>query len=228
METDRGAQNVSFPSADTTAYGCLEVPASGRGPGVVVIQEWWGLTTHITEIVGRLAGEGFVALAPDLYGGVTTHDSAEAARMKEQLPEEQAARDLGGAIDYLLGHECVTSATVGVIGFCMGGGFVLRLAAQQGDRVSAALPFYGLPGEGFDPSSVRAAVQGHYGEHDPGVPIAEVRQLFADLSEAGVSAELQVYDAGHAFLNDERPDRYVAAAAELAWSRAVAFLHEHV
>jgi len=126
-------QNVTFPSNGTTAHGYLALPEGGSGHGVIVIQEWWGLTSHIADVTNRLAAEGFVALAPDLYGGSTTHDSAEAGELMQQLPVQQAARDLAGAVDFLLAHDAVTSMTVGAVGFCMGGGFVVTMAAQLGD-----------------------------------------------------------------------------------------------
>src|SRR3954467_13550858 len=116
-------QNVSFPSNGGEAHGYLATPSGGSGPGVIVIQEWWGLTDHIASIADRLAAEGFVALAPDLFGGKTTHDADEATELLMSLPVEQASKDLSGAVDFLLGHEAVTSQTVGAIGFCMGGGF---------------------------------------------------------------------------------------------------------
>jgi carboxymethylenebutenolidase len=131
--TDNPLQNVTFPSGGGTAHGYLALPESGVGPGVVVIQEWWGLTSHIADVVNRLAAEGFVALAPDLYGGTTTHDADEAGKLMQQLPVDRAATDLGGAVDFLLGHDAVVGRKVGAVGFCMGGGFVLVLAAQQGD-----------------------------------------------------------------------------------------------
>src|SRR5579884_2960828 len=99
---DNPVQNVTFPSNGGTAHGYLALPPSGRGPGVVVIQEWWGLTSHIVDVANRLAA--------DLYGGTTTHDADEAGKLMQQLPVDQAARDLGGAVDYLLGHEAVTSS----------------------------------------------------------------------------------------------------------------------
>ena len=98
-------QNVTFPSNGGTAHGYLAVPESGSGPGVVVIQEWWGLTTHITDVTDRFAAEGFVALAPDLFGGATTHDADEAGRLMSELPVDKAAQDLAGAVDFLLGHD---------------------------------------------------------------------------------------------------------------------------
>ena len=139
--TENPRQNVTFPRNGTQAHGYLAVPPGGSGPGVIVVQEWWGLDDHIVDICDRFAAEGFVALAPDLMGGRVAHDSDEAGEMMQKLPAEQAARDLGGAVDYLLGQDSVTSSTVGVVGFCMGGGFALMLAAQQGDRVTAAVPF---------------------------------------------------------------------------------------
>src|SRR5699024_9086756 len=166
-------QNVTFESNGSSAHGYLALPDSGRGPGLIVIQEWWGLVDHIADVTNRFAAEGFVALAPDLYGGRTTHDAQEASELMQQLPVEDAARDLAGAVDYLLSHDAVTSSTIGAVGFCMGGGFVLVLAAQQGDRIGAAVPFYGVPpAEPIDFSGLTAPVLGHYGERDGGIPPA--------------------------------------------------------
>src|SRR5437764_5305065 len=109
MPEQNPRQNVSFPSAGREAHGYLAVPSSGSGPGVIVIQEWWGLTDHIASIADRLAAEGFVALAPDLFGGKTAHDADEAGSLMMSLPVDGAARDLGGAVDYLLGLDAVTS-----------------------------------------------------------------------------------------------------------------------
>lgn len=132
-------QNITFSLAGIdaqaeTGHGYLALPASGSGPAVIVIQEWWGLTDHIKDVTDRLAAAGFVALAPDLYGGSITHDGAEAQEMMSNLPAEEGARMLAGATDHLLGLDAVSSATVGAIGFCMGGGFVLAMAAQQGNK----------------------------------------------------------------------------------------------
>ena len=220
-------QNVTFPSNGGTAHGYLAVPTSGSGPGVVVIQEWWGLTDHIASIADRLAAEGFVALAPDLYGGKTTHDADEAGTLMMSLPVDQAARDLGGAVDFLLAHDAVTSAKVGAIGFCMGGGFVLLLAAQQGDKVAAAVPFYGVgPAVPESYTGLTAAVQGHYGEHDDFYPVDKAKDQEKQIaSESGASVEFFYYDAGHAFHNDENAfGTYSEADAKLAWTRTVEFL----
>ncbi len=231
MGEQAGRQNVRFPGGDGEAFGYLRAPESGSGPGVVVIQEWWGLTTHVAHIVERLADAGFVALAPDLYGGSTTHDAAEAAQLLQRLPMERAAQDLAGAVDHLVGLPEVTSSTVGAVGFCMGGGFVFALAARRPDLVSAAVPFYGLPRDDSLLPGIRAAVQGHFGLEDHSIPVHRVRSVFDALDErAGVAAtELHLYPAGHAFLNDENLiGTYDPEAAALAWPRMLEFLSEHV
>ena len=225
--TDNPRQNVTFASNGSEAHGYLATPSSGSGPGVIVIQEWWGLTDHIADVTDRLAAEGFVALAPDLYGGTTTHDAEEATKLLTELPVDRAARDLAGAVDYLLAHESVTSDTVGAIGFCMGGGFVLLLAAQQGDRIGAAVPFYGVgPGVPSTYTGVRAAVQGHYAEQDQMYPVDDARALEQQIrSESGAQVEFFYYPAGHAFHNDENLiGTYDEEQAKLAWGRAVDFL----
>lgn len=231
-EQDAGAggpvQNVSFPGGQGEAHGYLELPPNGSGPGLVVIQEWWGLDSHIADVVRRFAAEGFVALAPDLYGGTTAHDRDDAARLRKQLPVERAARDLAGAVDLLLGHEAVTSSTVGVVGFCMGGAFAITLAAQQGDRVSAAVPFYGLPDAGTDFGNLRAAVQGHFGEKDRSISRDDVVTMATTIRlQSGIEPQTFWYPAGHAFVNDQRPSHDPHSAA-LAWSRAVDFLQTHI
>jgi carboxymethylenebutenolidase len=222
-------QNVSFPSNGGTAHGYL---AGTSGPGVIVIQEWWGLTDHITGIADRLAAEGFVALAPDLFGGKTTHDADEAGALMSALPMDQAARDLAGAVDFLLAHDGVTSSELGAVGFCMGGGFVLMLAAQQGDKIGAAVPFYGVgpAAQQSDWSGLTAAVQGHYAEQDGFYPVDQARAQEKEIREqSGADVEFFYYDAGHAFHNDENLlGTYSEKDAQLAWSRTVDFLKEQL
>jgi carboxymethylenebutenolidase len=224
-------QNVTFASNGGQAHGYLATPKSGSGPGVILIQEWWGLDDHIADLADRLAGEGFVTLAPDLFGGRVAHDSDEAGRYMSELPAEQAARDLSGAVDYLLGQDAVTSDTVGAVGFCMGGGFVLMLAAQQGDRIGAAVPFYGV-GQGVPNSfaSITAPVQGHYGELDAFYPVDDARAQEAQMRrETQSTVEFFYYPAGHAFHNDkDKLGTYDETSARLAWTRAVEFLHQHL
>ncbi len=229
--TDNPHQNTTFPSNGHEAHGYLAVPESGSGPGLIVIQEWWGLVDHIKDVTDRFAARGFVALAPDLYGGSTTHDADEAGRLMQELPVDRAARDLGGAVDFLLGHDAVTSDTVGAVGFCMGGGFVLLLAAQQGDKVSAAVPYYGVGGyEDADLSGTTAKVFGHFAAEDEMAPPEQVRQLEQRLRDAGVDVELKIHDgAGHAFFNDENLiGTYDPELAASTWRETVKFLEANV
>lgn len=225
---DAARQNVTFDSNGSQAHGYLATPESGSGPGVIVIQEWWGLTDHIADVCDRLAAEGFVALAPDLYGGKVAHDAAEAGKMMSELPEEKAAGDLLGAVDYLLAQESVTSPSVGAVGFCMGGGFVLLLANLADGKIGAAVPFYGVgpAAQQADFSGLTAAVQGHYGEKDDFYPVEDAKKLEKKLAdETGGSVEFFYYPAGHAFHNDaDKMGTYDAEQAKLAWSRTVDFL----
>lgn len=223
-------QNVTFPSNGHTAHGYLATPDNGTGPGLIVIQEWWGLTDHIADICDRFSRQGYVALAPDLYGGRTTHDAAEAGEMMSSLPEADAARDLGGAVDFLLGHDAVTGSKVGVTGFCMGGGFVVQLAAQQGDKIGAAVPFYGVLQSQPDFGAITAPVLGHYAETDDFAPPAKALEMGAAIREAGGDASINVYGGTkHAFFNDEDTlGHYDADAAAVAWARTLSFLHDHL
>ncbi|MGH4026451.1 MAG: dienelactone hydrolase family protein [Pseudonocardiaceae bacterium] len=227
MSTENPLQNVSFPSNGSTAHGYLALPASGSGPGVVVIQEWWGLTSHIKDVADRLATEGFVALAPDLFGGATTHDAEEAGRLMQDLPVDRAARDLGGAVHYLLAHDAVTSEKVGALGFCMGGGFVLLLAAQQGDKIGAAVPFYGVLGAEY-PSfeNLTAPLLGHFGELDEMATPDAVRELAVTIEQqSGQRPDFRLYPAGHAFFNDENLiGTYDPEQAAKAWDATISFL----
>lgn len=220
-------QNVTFPSNGHQAHGYLATPNNDGGPGVIVVQEWWGLDDHIAGICDRLAAEGFVALAPDLFGGTVTHDSDVAGRLAEELPEDQAARDLSGAVDYLLGLPAVTGGAVGAVGFCIGGGFVLMLAAQQRERIASAVAFYGVGHVPADFTGLSADVLGHYGEEDSFYPVDQARELegrIRDQSSGDVT--FHYYPAGHAFHNDQdRLGTYDAEQAGLAWRRTVDFLH---
>jgi carboxymethylenebutenolidase len=223
---------VEFPSNGHPASGYLAVPASGSGPGVIVIQEWWGLVPHITDVAGRFAAEGFVALAPDLYHGQTTTEPDEAGKLMMTLNMDQAARDMGGAVDYLKGHEAVTSTGVGVVGFCMGGGLAMLLAVQRPDDVVAVAPFYGLiPWESAQPdwSKLQAVVRGHFAGEDGFFTPDNARALEQQLRDLGKDAVIEIHEgADHAFFNDTRPEVYDAVESPRAWADTVAFFHEHV
>jgi carboxymethylenebutenolidase len=223
---------VSFPSNGTQGEGYLAVPESGLGPGVLVIQEWWGLNDQIKGVAERLATEGFVALAPDLYRGAHASEPDEAAKIMMSLNLERATKDLSGAVDFLTTHDAVTGDGIGVIGFCMGGGVALWLATLRPDQVKAAVPFYGIiPWEAAQPdfSKLTAVVQGHYAENDDFANPESVRALDAQLKGLGKQCEFFEYPGTeHAFTNEQRPEVFVADATALAFDRAIAFLHEQL
>ena len=223
---------VSFPSNGTQGEGYLAIPASGSGPGVLVIQEWWGLNDQIKGVADRLASEGFVALAPDLYRGAHASEPDEAAKIMMSLNLERATKDLSGAVDFLATHDAVTGDGIGVIGFCMGGGVALWLATLRPDRVKAAVPFYGvIPWEAAQPdySKLQAVVQGHYAENDDFANPESVRALDAQLLGLGKECEFFTYPGtGHGFTNEEHPEAFAPEATALAFDRAVAFLREQL
>ena len=223
------AEIVEFPSNGSTARGYLSSPASGGGPGVIVIQEWWGLVDHIKAVCDRLASEGFVALAPDLYHGESASSPDEAGRLMMALKIDRAVKELIGAVEHLLRPGRSTARTVGVVGFCMGGQLALA-AACKSSRVGACVDFYGIhPSVTLDFSRLRAPVLGLFAERDAFVSPEVARKLENDIRSAGKKIELQIYpDADHAFFNESRPDVYNAKAARDAWSRTVRFFRAHL
>jgi len=220
---------VSFASNGGTTHGYLATP-TGAGPGVIVIQEWWGLVPHIKHICDRLAAEGFTALAPDLYHGRTTTAPDEAGRLMMALNIGQAAKDLNGAVAFLLGHKAAAGKrTVGVIGFCMGGQLALS-AACENPAIGACVDFYGIhPNVKPKLSGLQAPILGIFGEQDGSVTPAAVRKLEADLNKAGKKSDFTIYpNAGHAFFNDARPDVYHEESARKAWQKTCAFLRQQL
>ena len=220
---------VQFPSNGQEAEGYLAMPASGSGPGVIVIQEWWGLVPHIKDICDRLASEGFVALAPDLYHGGTSAEPDEAGKLMMAMDIDEAAKDMSGAVDYLAGHDASTSGKVGCVGYCMGGGLSLYLASLK-PEIGACVVYYGvLPGAQLDFASIQAPVLGHYAENDNFASPTAARELEGNLKSLGKEAEFHIYpDTEHAFFNDSRADVYNADAAKLSWERTLPFFREHL
>jgi carboxymethylenebutenolidase len=229
-EHQNAVQNVAFASNGDEAYGYLALPASGSGPGLIVIQEWWGLTSHMASVADRFAAEGYVALAPDLFGGTTTHDSAEALQLLLELPVDRAARDLRGSVDYLLSREEVVGETIGVVGFCMGGAFALQLAVQEGSKLAAAVAFYPTGYMPDDYAGLEAPVLVHIPDRDEINPPTMAEELNEKISAAThTKPEIDHYPAGHAFLNEEDLlGTFDAEQAAIAWDRTVAFLRAHL
>lgn len=222
-------QMVEFSSNGGTTSGYLALPKKGTGPGVIVIQEWWGLVDHIKEVCDRFAQEGYVALAPDLYHGESAKSPDEAGKLMMALRIDETEKDLRGAIQYLLNHEATTADKVGTIGFCMGGALSLY-AASKNSNVGACVVFYGIhPNVKPDLANLQAPVLGIYAERDKSVPPELVRDLERQLKELGKSVEIHIYpDTDHGFFNDHRPDVYNAKAAADAWRRVIQFFAKHL
>ena len=213
---------ISFPRTDgKPATGYLAKTAKAHAPGVVVIQEWWGLQDQIRGICDRLALAGYEALAPDLYGGtvVPYHDAEAAAREMNSLNFAEATDQVvRGAAQYL----AKTGVKVGITGFCMGGAVAI-LAACRIPEVSAAVVFYGLPPEtAFKPSDIRVPLEGHYANIDDHITPQKVDAFATALKAAKRKFKFYRYEADHGFMNEQR-DVHERKAAELGWKRMLAF-----
>jgi carboxymethylenebutenolidase len=218
---------VEFPSNGTKTSGYLATPAAGKGPGVLVLQEWWGLVGHIKSVCDRFAAEGFTALAPDLYHGKTASEPDEAGKLFMALNIAQAEKDLRAATTTLLQHS--STRTVGVVGFCMGGQLAL-FAATLNPTVGACVDFYGIhPNVKPDYTKLSGPVLGLFAETDQFVTPQVARDVDAAIKKAGKQSEINVYpNVDHGFFNDERPDVYNDAAAKDAWRRTLGFFRQHL
>lgn len=222
-------QMVEFPSNGGTTSGYLAIPDAGKGPSVIVIQEWWGLVPHIKDVCDRLAAESLVALAPDLYHGKTTTSPDEAGKMMMALQIDEAEKDLRGAITFLRNHEATAGEKVGTVGFCMGGALSLYTATKN-SQVGACVVFYGgHPNVKPDLPNLQAPVLGLYAERDGFVTPELVHELERQLKELGKSVEIYIYpDADHGFFNDTRPTVYNETAAKNAWRRMLEFFRQNL
>ena len=196
---------TTFTSNGAEVSGYLAESSQGSGPGVIVVQEWWGLDSGIIQICDELAAAGFTALAPDLYRGeLAGHTEMDrAGALMAALPMDRAAEDMSGAVDHLASLDSTTGDGVAVIGFCMGGMLTFVLASLRPDLVRVAVPFYGFPSGDDQPdySRISAVVRGHMAEHDDFFPPDGAAALEARLREVGVDAELRVHaGTGHAFM----------------------------
>ena len=228
------AQNVEFKSNGNTASGYLATPPGGSGPGVLVIQEWWGLDASLKQAADRLAAAGFVALAPDLYHGeVAGHTEMDkASKLMQSLPPDRAARDMSGAVDYLSNHPAVTGNGIGVVGFCMGGMLAFLIASNRGDKVKAVVPFYGFPQGPMEPdwSKLSASIRGHMAEKDDFFPPNAARALEAKLRGMGKDVTLTVHPGtGHAFMGPHNAlGTLNEALAAQIWPQVFSFLKERL
>jgi carboxymethylenebutenolidase len=222
-------ERVTFKANGHTTEGYLATPASGSGPGVVVLQEWWGLVPHIEDIADRFAAAGFTALAPDLFHGETASGPDQAGKMMMALNIDRTEKDLAGAIDHLQQQPGVTGRGVGTVGFCMGGALSL-FAASKNPEVAACVVFYGgHPKVQPDLPALRAPVLGLWAGKDGFVTPQVVADLDRRLTELGKPHEFHTYpDANHAFFNDTRPEVYDPDAARDAWTRTLAFFRREL
>jgi carboxymethylenebutenolidase len=224
---------VTFKANGGNASGYLATPTSGKGPGVIVIQEWWGLNDQVKGVADMFAREGFVALAPDFYHGrgakIGEPDQAQKLMM-EFFKSSDAAKDARGAAGYLTSHPSVTSAKVGTIGFCMGGYLAILAASVAPEKVAAVVDCYGVGQRLPDLAPARGIpVLGVFGGRDDSIPPAAIAQLEAEMKANGLPFTKQIYpDADHAFLNEQRHDVHRPADAKDAWGRILPFLRTNV
>ena len=218
---------VKFPTNGVTTDGYLATPVSGRGPGLLVIQEWWGLVGHIKSVCDRFAAEGFTALAPDMYHGKTADEPDGAGKLFMALNIGQAEKDLKGAATHLTQHS--STAKLGAVGFCMGGQLAL-FAATLNPSIGATVNFYGVhPNVKPDYSKLSGPMLGIFAEKDGFVTPETARQVDAEIKKAGKQSEIHIYpNVDHAFFNDENKAAYNKAAADDAWRRTLAFFRTNL
>ena len=227
------AKMISFSRPDgQSVQGYLAEAAAANAPGLVVLQEWWGLNAQIRGVADRYAAAGFTALVPDLYRGKSTVEAAEAEHLMTNLNFGDAAgQDVRGAVLHLK-KSC---AKVGVTGYCLGGALTL-LSVVNVPEADAGVVWYGVPPPDYvNPAAIKAPLLGHFGTADTVFPIALVEQLEAKLRAAGVAFEFHRYAAQHAFANETQVGAaklsftgYDAEAAALAWTRTLPFLARHL
>ena len=217
---------VEFASNGGTATGYLAVPESGQGPGVIVIQEWWGLVPHIEDVADRFAAEGFVALAPDLYHGTSTTEPDDAMRLLMGLAMDTAAKDMAGAAHYLQDRVEVTSSGVGIVGYCMGGSLALWAATFSPEIVAAVGYYPAVPWERMSPkwgNYQGKSAMIHCSEEDGTSQAEGIQAAWAAIDAAGGDVEVFDYPGTqHAFFNDTRPEVYADAAAQESFGRTLA------
>ncbi len=221
--TNIHTEMISFPANGDSIPGYLAQPAKpGAYPGVVVIQEWWGLLPHIKDVTERFARAGYVALAPDLYHGKAASEPDEARKLAMALKRDQAVAEILAGARHLQNLAQVSSRQVGVLGFCMGGGLAASAAAESDGELGAAVMFYGRPLSPDDTAKLQVPLLGLFGELDQGIPVETVRAFEKELQTYGKVHEIHIYPgAPHAFFNDSRPHIYHAEAAADAWKKVL-------
>ncbi|MFN8139559.1 MAG: dienelactone hydrolase family protein [Fimbriimonadales bacterium] len=220
---------ISFPSNGNTVQGYLANSAAGSGPGVIVLQEWWGLVGHIKDVADRFAEEGFTALAPDLYGGESTDDPDTAGKLMMALNMAETEKVLRGAVGRLLADEATSSSKVGIVGFCMGGQLSLY-AACVNEKIGACVDYYGIhPNVNPPLENLNGPMLGFFAEHDAYANAETVNALSEKLRAVNKQHEFTTYPGtNHAFFNNDRPQVYNQNAAEDSWKKMVSFFRANL
>jgi len=224
------AETVSYKSGNETVSGFLALPAGhGKHPGIVVIHEWWGLNDQIKDEAKKLAEQGYVALAVDLYRGKVATTPEEAHELMRGVPDDRGMRDLEAAFDYLAARHDVEANKIGSVGWCMGGGWSIKLAMSE-PKLAACIVNYGsLPTETSSIEKIQAPVLGNFGADDRGITPDSVHAFDAAMKAAGKSVDVKIYEgAGHAFENPNNKEGYRPEATADAWARMTAFLKQNL
>lgn len=218
---------VTYPGLDDTELMGFIAHATGDEPrpAVIVLQEWWGLNDHIKDVAQRYAAAGYVVLAPDLYNGVVTTEPNEARKLAMELGMRDAVGEIQQAMAYLRAQD-FTTGSIGIVGFCMGGGLVLQTAVAD-SSLDAGIVYYGSPLSPEEAESVAVPILTFIGTADS-IPVSRVEAMHAAFDNAGITNEAQIYDgAQHSFFNDTRSS-YDANAAEDSWEKALAWFETHL
>ena len=220
------SKTVSYKSGDETVQGVLYTPTgNGPFPAIIVIHEWWGLNDWVKEQALKLAGEGYAALAIDLYRGKVAKTSDEAHEIMRGVPEDRAKRDLHAAYAFLASQPNVKKDRIGAIGWCMGGGYSLDVALQEPTLAADVINYGHLATDPEALKKINAPILGIFGAQDRGIPVADVRKFGETLDNMGKKIEIKIYDdAGHGFQNPNNKDGYREADAADAWKRTQDFL----
>lgn len=219
-------KGVSYPSGGEQVNAMLYAPqGKGPHPAIVVIHEWWGLNDWVKEQASKLADQGYVALAIDLYRGKVATTPDEAHELMRGVPEDRAKRDLQAAYGYLKTRMDVDPKRIGSIGWCMGGGYSLDLALLEPGLAASVINYGHLATDTASLNKINAAILGIFGGQDRGIPVADVRTFERELKQQGKKVEIAIYpDAGHAFENPNNKGGYRPKDATDAWNKTVAFL----
>jgi carboxymethylenebutenolidase len=227
------SREVSYPGKACAIKGYVAEPANGRGPypAVIVVQEWWGLDDHIKDVSRRLASEGYVAVAPDLYsrqGNQVAKDPNVAGQLMEGLKQTDGIDDLLSTINWIKTQSSVHATRIGVIGFCMGGSYATLLPCVTRD-IKAAAPFYGEIPSDDRLQNLNCPIFYAYGENDGWIQRKDVDRLAATLKRLNKPGEVKVYSGcSHGFFNDTRPDVHSAKDAQDAWERSLRLFEENL